>query len=168
MHRRPRLPLPGRIRLGPFLLRLLNRPLLLDGRLPEAADEIVLEGGGELNMAAELPIGSSLTASVPNGEQLADSLASQTFTIVGHIQSPQYISMERGQTNIGDGTIDAFGLVSTSTFLAERVMLVQVRTEDSMALTAYTEAYDQHLDTLLRGGATGVFCTSPTRAAGAT
>ena len=126
----------------------LNRPLLLDGRLPEAADEIVLEGGGELNMAAELPIGSSLTASVPNGEQLADSLASQTFTIVGHIQSPQYISMERGQTNIGDGTIDAFGLVSTSTFLAERVMLVQVRTEDSMALTAYTEAYDQHLDTL--------------------
>jgi hypothetical protein len=43
----------------------LNRPLLLDGRLPEASGEIVLEGGGELNMTLDIPIGAILTASVP-------------------------------------------------------------------------------------------------------
>jgi hypothetical protein len=36
--------------------------------------------------------------------------------------------MERGQTNIGDGSIDAYGLVSAADFVVERAMLVEVRT----------------------------------------
>ena len=129
----------------------LNRPLLLDGRLPEASGEIVLEGGGELNMTLDIPIGAILTASVPNGEKISDSLAGQTFTVVGHVQSPKYISMERGQTNIGDGSIDAYGLVSAADFVVERAMLVEVRTAASRSLVAYSEDYSRHLDELEPG-----------------
>ncbi|NLM77360.1 MAG: FtsX-like permease family protein [Ruminococcaceae bacterium] len=128
----------------------LDQPILLEGRLPKASDELVIEAGSELfqssqNGHANLYLGETLTAVLPDGNTLRDTLTVTTFTLVGFIQSPRYISFDRGQTRIGDGNIDAYALVHPDAFALERESQVSVRTTDSSVLSAYTAEYEAHL-----------------------
>jgi putative ABC transport system permease protein len=126
----------------------LNKPLILEGRLPQQAGEIALESGVLFSSAAVIDLGSTVSVSLPNGDVLDDSLVTADFTVVGKIQSPLYISFDRGQTNIGDGTIDYYALTVPESFTMARFVQVYVRTTDSASLMAYTEQYERHLDPL--------------------
>jgi putative ABC transport system permease protein len=124
----------------------LNQPLILEGRLPQQAGEIALESGALFSSAAAIDLGSTVSVSLPNGDAIADSLVTANYIVVGKIQSPLYISFDRGQTNIGDGTIDYYAVTVPESFALERFVQVYVRTADSASLMAYTKQYDQHLD----------------------
>ena len=121
----------------------LNVPTVIEGRLPEQAGEIAVDASRSL--PDELGIGSAVTLSVPDGEQLTDFLKTGTYTIVGLIDSPLYITYERGQTNIGDGSISFFGLIGEADFTMDRVTDLFIRTSASASLTAYSDAYAVHL-----------------------
>ena len=99
-------------------------PRLIEGRLPEAADECVVETN--TRTPEYFRPGCEITLSLNDGEkELSDSLKRDTFKIVGIVQSPLYISFNRGSTNIGNGNIDAFCLIPKETF----------------AYSAYTDVY---------------------------
>ncbi len=121
----------------------LNRPVIIEGRLPESSGEIVVENG--YNVPNEIKLGSMVTISLPNGEKLEDFLKTDTYTVVGIIDSPLYIDFERGQTNIGDGAIRYFAYISKEDFNMKEVSDLFISTSDSKRLTAYSKEYSSHI-----------------------
>lgn len=123
--------------------QMINRPVLIDGRMPEASGEIVIEQS-EL-VTDDIPLGSQVTVSLPAEETLEDSLKTAVYTVVGHINSPMYISFERGQSSIGDGSIRFIAYISKSDFAIEKTTDLFIRTSESQNLTAYSLAYDEYI-----------------------
>ena len=80
----------------------INAPIVVEGRLPEQPDECAVEE--KLLNYYDVAVCDQVT--VTPGEQYADALAGNTFTITGVVQSPLYISIERGTSSLGDGSVD--------------------------------------------------------------
>ena len=121
----------------------LNIPQLSEGRFPENIGEIVIESGKYA--PNDIFLDEKVTLSVPEGENLADSISSDTFYVVGKAESPLYISFERGQTLIGDGSIDFYGFIHENNFTLDEVTEIYIKTEDSEQFLAYTEEYVEYL-----------------------
>ncbi|HBP37203.1 MAG TPA: hypothetical protein DD640_00355 [Clostridiales bacterium] len=124
----------------------LNLPMIAEGRLPENPGEIVIENS--INTPDEIAIGSVVTLALPEDQNLDDYLAATTYTVVGLINSPRYISFELGQTNIGDGSIDFYACIGHTDFRLSRVTDLYVRTHSSQTLAAYSAEYEAHLAVL--------------------
>lgn len=121
----------------------LNQPILVDGRFPETISECVVETTqAHLKNTA---IGDTIT--VLDESQTEDTLShlrSRDFTIVGYVQTPQYISLERGNTTISDGTIDGYMFVTKDTFDYERFTEAYIYTDVSAEGThPYSDEYSE-------------------------
>ncbi|MDO4288937.1 MAG: FtsX-like permease family protein [Eubacterium sp.] len=107
----------------------INAPVLMAGRLPKAEDECVLEVqeimGDDLGKVS-YAIGSTITFADKTGDTaVTDTLKRAEYTVVGYVRSPLYVSIERGSTTVGTGSVDFYMMVGASEFKSER----------------YTEAY---------------------------
>ena len=90
----------------------INTPYLTAGRMPEAANECLLDAGS----ADASAIGTILTVSENNDKDLLEDLAQQKFTVVGLMQSPYYLNQQRGTTSLGTGTVDCYIYVQPVAF----------------------------------------------------
>lgn len=82
----------------------INRLKLHAGRLPQAADECVLDAW----TFGEEAIGTTLTLSQENDEDTLEAFEQTSFTVVGLVSSPLYVNYERGSTTVGNGTLAGF------------------------------------------------------------
>ncbi|HCW74587.1 MAG TPA: hypothetical protein DHM90_13260, partial [Clostridiaceae bacterium] len=89
-------------------------------------------------------MGDEVSISLPEDAELEDFFNEDTYTVVGLIKSPLYISYERGQTNIGDGSIDYYGYVPEKDFSMEKVTDLFIETKESQNLTAYSDEYEAY------------------------
>ena len=126
----------------PEELNLLN---VVEGRLPQQADECVTEQ--MLLTALGLEIGDTLTVTLDEADQ--DSLTRTSYTIVGTVQSPLYVGTDRGSTTLGSGSIDAFVYIPGENFDLD-VYTTAYFTGDGMeALNSYSQAYADQLSALV-------------------
>ena len=126
----------------PENLNLLN---VVEGRLPQQADECVTEQ--MLLTALGLEIGDTLTVTLDEADQ--DSLTRTSYTIVGTVQSPLYVGTDRGSTTLGSGSIDAFVYIPGENFNLD-VYTTAYFTGDGMeALNSYSQAYADQLSALV-------------------
>ena len=126
----------------PEALNLLN---VVEGRLPQQADECVTEQ--MLLTALGLEIGDTLTVTLDEADQ--DSLTRTSYTIVGTVQSPLYVGTDRGSTTLGSGSIDAFVYIPGENFDLD-VYTTAYFTGDGMeALNSYSQAYADQLSALV-------------------
>ncbi|MFH5835468.1 FtsX-like permease family protein [Proteiniclasticum sp. C24MP] len=120
----------------------LNRPMVKEGRLPENQAEIILEERAKDTLG--VAIGDEVTLSLPEDSEIRDTLKRGSFKVVGFVISPLYISIERGQTNIGDGSIDFYGYVSDTDFKLDKVTDLFIETKESHSFMAYSEEYKNY------------------------
>ena len=126
----------------------MNRLRLLEGRLPQAEDECVIDQNIQDKFGFSVGQPLSLTAADPQDDLLND-LNRTEYTIVGGVNSPLYIDMtRRGSTTVGDGSLDAFIYLPESNFTAEYYTELYVVGEDTASLNCYTEEYDQAIQAL--------------------
>ncbi|WP_050632326.1 FtsX-like permease family protein [Bacillus andreraoultii] len=121
----------------------LNKLQLVHGRLPKKQGEIVVEAGNYAPRGLE--VGSTVKLSVPEGEKLSDSIKTNSLKVVGQVNSPFYISYERGQTTIGDGSINFFAYMNENDFTKNNIFELYIKTKNSGDLIAYSEAYQNNL-----------------------
>lgn len=108
---------------------IINKPIVNEGRLPEKKGEIAVE---KANFSGDFSIGDIITVEPEiAGEDTTDSIESLEYTIVGFIQSPLYVSFERGTTTVGSGKISLYGIVSPEEFVSERYTQIYVLTDYS-------------------------------------
>lgn len=122
----------------------MNRPVLKEGRFPEKSGECVIEAGvfGE---DADIKLGSTITLHADGGD-LLDSLKTDTYEIVGIVDSPYYISFERGNTSIGNGTVDSFMMVPADDFKMEAYPELYLTVDGARELSSYSGEYDESVN----------------------
>ena len=124
----------------------INVPSGLVGRLPQSADECVLD-----NLFLELgdySVGDSISF-VSEGEKLP--LAHSVYTIVGFADLPQYMDLNRGTGSVGSGSIDGFVLLMPQAFTQTYYTQINVKVSGAAALDSYGDDYDPLISSAKEG-----------------
>ncbi len=77
---------------------------LLCGRMPEAPNEMVVDA----RCFSESDIGRQIRLSCDNDSDTLEQFRSDSYTIVGLVNSVYYMNYERGATSIGSGSLEGF------------------------------------------------------------
>ena len=119
--------------------------LLREGRMPARADECVVEKG----MLSLLDIAIGDTITLTPGSKMEDALANDTYTVVGTVRSPVYISVERGTSTIGSGTARAYLYLPRDAFALDYYTAAYVRVSGAAEMTAFYDDYDDYIDDVI-------------------
>lgn len=119
----------------------LNKPVVIEGRMPQAANECVVDHSQAVNES--ITIGSTVQFAPTVGEQpLSEILNRDTYTVVGIVESPMFITADRGQSTVGDGTIYCFFMIPQENFAYESYTEVYVQTDMSKeGISAFSDEY---------------------------
>ena len=120
----------------------LNTITLTDGRMPEAADECVVEE--HLLELLNLEIGDTLTLATSGDYE--DALTVDTVTIVGVVISPLYISVERGTSTLGTGQVAAYLYLPREAFDLDYYTALYLTVDGAAEETAFSTEYDDLVD----------------------
>lgn len=94
------------------LLDGVNGLDIVSGRLPEAANECVFDAKyAEKNM-----VGSVIRLSENNSDETLNTFAYDEYTIVGLVNSVEYLNFERGTTSLGSGSVTGFAYIPIDGF----------------------------------------------------
>ncbi len=121
----------------------INQPHLISGRLPEKPGEALVEPYRWTGRQAAL--GSKVTLRSGNDDDLSDSLGRTAFTVVGVVESPLYLSHDRGTSTIGNGSVESFLLIPDADFKMLAYTAVYVTADLPAKATAYSKAYDDQI-----------------------
>ncbi len=112
-----------------------SSPVLVDGRLPETADECALDARllEVLSIKPGVPV--KLTSSTEG------ALPLDTYRVVGIVESPLYISLDRGTSTLGDGSVAGFVLLPEESFDLDYSTVVYIRASGAASLDAYGDEY---------------------------
>ena len=119
---------------------LVNRPKLLEGRLPEKAGECVAERG-KIHKTG-LTVGSKLNLTSGTEKDINENLKRSEFTVVGIIESPNFISNDRGNSNIGNGKIDSFIMILEDDFNMKYFNTVYLTVKGAKNINSYSSKYE--------------------------
>lgn len=122
----------------------LNALDLKEGRLPEKAGECVVdEKSAELY--DDIEIGKTLN--ITDADSSAGvSLGTDKFVIVGTVTSPIYISLDRGQTKLGSGSLDSYIYVLPEAFSSAEVNTLAVKMKYSDSLDTFSTQYSDRAE----------------------
>lgn len=121
----------------------MNRPTLIEGEWPQNANECLVDRS-ELSTPDEFAIGSTIKME-SDREDLNDSMNNTEFKIVGIVESPYYISFERGNSLVGSGKVGSFILVPDTAFKTDYYtdLYVKVYGTTAGAFDAFGGEYDK-------------------------
>ena len=125
--------------------RGINEVLLRGGRMPERADECVVEE----NMLSLMNIAIGDRITLTPGDDLSDALAQDTYTVVGTVRSPVYLAVERGTSTLGSGTVKAYLYLPREAFTLDYYTAAYVRVSGAAEMTAFYSDYDDYIDTVI-------------------
>ena len=87
----------------------INKPNVSEGRMPETSNECLLDSRYTIEEDVNSLIGKKIILENDDTNEDGSKVLTQTeFTIVGIAETPIYISNERGNTSIGNGSISYY------------------------------------------------------------
>lgn len=120
----------------------LNEYVVTSGRLPKNAQEIALDD--HATYKNDFKIGDTFT--LPESTSLTET----KLKIVGFVKRPNYIeNVSRGNTIVGKGAIDYFGVTDAAIFSDEETYLGLAIALKNMPTDSYSDAYVKRRDTAL-------------------
>ncbi len=121
----------------------INRITLVEGRYPKNKNECLIDSA-VAGSYSELTIGNTITLA-GDGTTLSDTLNTDTFTIVGTVSSPMYVSFERGSTNIGSGTLGMYLYIGEECFASDYYAQVYATIEGKEFYDAFSDEYNDYV-----------------------
>lgn len=118
----------------------ISEPVLVDGRLPEKSGEIAVESR---SYEGAFKIGDTIhiEAKIDNTDT-KDILKTLDYKVVGLVQSPMYISFERGTTTIGNGKVSQYMMIPPQDFSYERYTDIYATTKYLSAdISSFSDTY---------------------------
>lgn len=118
----------------------VNKLELCAGRMPESANECVLDA----YQFDESMIGKEIAISDSNSDEVKDSFKYDSYKVVGMVNSPSYINMERGTTSIGNGRVSAFMYIGQEGFCFDYYKEMYVLCQNEYDI--YSDEYEDYID----------------------
>ena len=126
----------------------INRLKLIEGRYPDAPNQCVVTCS-DLTTPEQFVIGSKIKV-VGDNEDISYYLKYDEFEIVGIVQTPYWISYERGVTTAGSGKLGDFIYVNNDAFTDKINYYSEayITLEGADQYTAYSEEYDEFIKSM--------------------
>ena len=124
----------------------LNQLIVVEGRLPEKTGEIVVEKTQMLENSFQ--IGKSILLRPAEGD-LKDTFNVTRYQIVGIVQTPYYLSFQKGPSNIGSGTLGFYGYVLEDNFNMDVYTEVFLSVKGAEAYNSYEDEYFDYLEDVM-------------------
>ena len=126
----------------------INRLKLIEGRYPESPNECVVTCSG-LTTPEQFKIGNTLKIR-GDDEDIGYYLKNNILTIVGVIQTPYWVSYERGVTTAGSGKLGDFIYVSNDAFTENITYYSEayITLEGADQYEAYSKEYDEFVESM--------------------
>lgn len=125
----------------------MNAVNVLEGRMPETAEECLLDV--DFCEKYGYQIGDRVTFHSGDGEDLTESLNTDTYQIVGMGESPLYIAISRGTSQIGNGEVTGFAVVDKSAFSMDVYTEIYIAVSGAKDAVVFTDAYDALVDQVI-------------------
>ncbi len=126
----------------------LNQPRLLKGRMPTKEDECVVEY--DKIIASGIEIGDTITLTSGDATPIEDSLKNHTFRVVGYINSPYYLSHEKGSSAIGSGVINTYMVIADKNFISDYYSEAYITVQDAKGYNSYEDEYFDVVDNVTK------------------
>lgn len=125
--------------------RELNTLAVREGRLPEKSGEILVEGSSVAGVKYQ--IGDKISfAAVAGDTDITTQLKRLEYTVVGKVDSPLFISYQRGSTTVGNGKVTEFMYILPEDFAFEKYTELYVKTDISEKYSAFSDDYQNEID----------------------
>ena len=118
----------------------INQLILKDGRLPEKANECVVDH----SLITSEDIGKTIFVAEENEEDTLDMFKYKEYTIVGTVVSPLYLNFERGTTSLGNGTVAGFAYLLEEGFDTDYYTEIYLDTDAKGMI--YSDEYETAID----------------------
>jgi putative ABC transport system permease protein len=123
----------------------INKTKLIDGRYPEKANECLIEEAQMLDVGTAL--GSKIRLSSGNEKDISENLENSEFTIVGIVETPYYISYDRGTSSVGNGKVNSFIMMPVENFKLPVYTEVFLTVKNAREAFAYDDKYKELIKT---------------------
>ena len=129
----------------------MNKIRLVDGRMPERENECLVEASSATNkLYGTFHIGDTIKLQSGTDEALSKSLKRTKYKIVGTCYNPNYLSYEKGSSNIGSGTVNSFIYIQNTNVLKDYYTEVDVCVKGAKDLDCYSDEYFDVVDPVLK------------------
>lgn len=117
----------------------INRVKLIKGRLPKNSGECVVlkPKYDHLN----LKIGRTLKIKSGTEDKLSENLKTDSYKIVGLVETPYYLSYEFGNSSIGSGSVDGIMIVPQDDFKTEAYTEMYITAKGAKEQTSFYQDY---------------------------
>lgn len=120
----------------------INKLNLVEGRLPENANECVVDDYSITNEG--YTVGDSITITDDNDKDKLKEFKVKEFKIVGTVNTPIYLDYQRGSTDIGNGSLYTFFFIDKDAFDVDYLTNLYVKLNSDAA--SLSEEYETMLD----------------------
>ena len=124
----------------------INQLTLLEGRLPNKSGECVVEKPKIKSL--EYEIGSKIKLSSGSENKLSDTLKTTEYTVVGYVQTPYYLSQEKGNSSIGSGVVEGAIMIPQSDFKSDVYTEIFLTVKGAKKLDTYSDEYFDLVETV--------------------
>lgn len=121
----------------------LNHLIVVEGRLPEKKGEIVVEKTQMLENSFR--IGNTIELQGADGD-LSDTFDVTKYKVVGIVQTPYYLSFQKGPSDIGSGTLGFYGYVLDDNFNMEVYTEVFLSVKGADKYNTYEDEYFDYIE----------------------
>lgn len=129
----------------------MNKIRLVEGRMPERENECLVEASSATNkLYGTFHIGDTIKLQSGTDEALSKSLKHTKYKIVGTCYNPNYLSYEKGSSNIGSGTVNSFIYIQNRNVLKDYYTEVDVCVKGAKDLDCYSDEYFDVVDPVLK------------------
>lgn len=129
----------------------MNKIRVVEGRMPERENECLVEASSATNkLYGTFHIGDTIKLQSGTDEALSKSLKHTKYKIVGTCYNPNYLSYEKGSSNIGSGTVNSFIYIQNTNVLKDYYTEVDVCVKGAKDLVCYSDEYFDVVDPVLK------------------
>lgn len=116
----------------------VNGLLLQEGRMPENPNECVVMAHGGFK------VGNTFKISSKNSEDTVNSFNEKEFTVVGRVDSSDYVNYKMGNTSVGNGSFDGFIYIMESAFDIDYFTDIYIKFNQDYQI--YSDDYDDFIE----------------------
>lgn len=121
----------------------MNQVILLEGRMPEKPGECLADNLSSYRIGDKIPLTTGTE------DKVLDTLAVDELEVVGTASSAMYVSLSRGSTTVGTGSIEGFMMVTEDSFDLDVYTELYIQVEGAKELTAYSDEYEAKIEKVL-------------------
>ncbi len=118
----------------------INQLLLREGRLPETADEVLIDH----RHRSGYELGDTIRFSENCPKENTAHFRSKEYTIVGFADSALYINFERGSTSLGNGLVSGFLYLTKDAFRED--VFTEIYVDMDAPGEIYSDEYNEAMD----------------------